>query len=375
MRLLLFTDTLGDVNGVSRFIRDAAARALATGRDLRVVTSTRFACPGASNIACLPPVAAARMPGYADLGVVLPPARALLRHARRLRPDAVHVSTPGPVGVVGALAARRLGVPLLGVYHTDFPAFVDQLFDDSGLTALTERAMRFFYGRFRVVFCRSEEYMGSLTSLGIPRERIVALRPGIDTDAFHVCHRDPSMWKELGIEAAVKVLYCGRVSVEKNLPFLARVWEAARESLGDASLVIVGDGPYRGEMQRRLPSARFLGYRHGEELSRIYASSDVFVFPSVTDTLGQAVMEAQASGLPAMVSDRGGPRRVVADGQTGFVLSTGEAGPWIVRLRELCADAERRRLMGAAAHERLRHYGFRESFEHFWSVHEAAVRP
>lgn len=375
MRLLLFTDTLGDVNGVSRFIGDAAARALETGRDLRVVTSTRVSCPAAANITCFPPVAAARMPGYAELGVVLPPARAMLRHAEELRPDAVHVSTPGPVGVVGALAARRLRAPLLGVYHTDFPAFVDRLFDDSGLTALTEHAMRLFYGRFRVVFCRSEEYVGSLTALGVPRERIVALRPGIDTDAFHVRHRDPTIWKELGIEAAVKVLYCGRVSVEKNLPFLASVWEAARESLGDAALVIVGDGPYRAEMERRLPSARFLGYRHGGALSRIYASSDLFVFPSVTDTLGQAVMEAQASGLPALVSDRGGPRRVVDDGRTGHVLSAAAAGPWIARLRELCGDAERRKRMGETAHERLRAYGFRESFEHFWSVHEAAVRP
>src|SRR5690606_22296684 len=143
----------------------------------------------------------------------------------------------------------------------------------------------------------------ALERLGLDADRISPLPPGVDTDAFHPRFRDPAAWAPLGVRAGSrKVVYCGRVSVEKNLPMLERVWAKARPALRgrgvDAELVVIGDGPYRKPMQARAADARFLGFRHGDELSRLYASADLFVFPSVTDTLGQVVMEAQASGLP-----------------------------------------------------------------------------
>src|SRR5690606_6677947 len=122
-----------------------------------------------------------------------------------------------------------------------------------------------------------------------------------------------------------------RVSVEKNLPLLARAWPRARRLAAargiEAELIVVGDGPHREEMAAALcgERAHFLGFRRGMELSRLYASSDLFIFPSVTDTLGQVVLEAQASGLSALVSDRGGPREVVADGVSGLVIPGGSA--------------------------------------------------
>jgi glycosyltransferase involved in cell wall biosynthesis len=118
---------------------------------------------------------------------------------------------------------------------------------------------------------------------------------------------------------------------------------------------------------------RFLGFRYGEELSRLYASSDVFVFPSVTDTLGQVVMESQASGLPVLVSDQGGPKEVVEDGRTGFVLSAEEPGAWVERLVPLCSNAAQRRVMGAEAHEAMQRYSMAASFERWWGVHEEAM--
>lgn len=385
MRVVLFTDTLGDVNGVSRFIRNAAARARASERELTVITSTRLEVPREANIINIAPRLATRMPKYENLEIVWPRRGAMARAVEGLRPDVIHVSTPGPVGIAGRKIARRLGVPLVGTYHTDFPAYVSHLVDDTVCTYLTTRLMRWFYRPFAAVFTRSAEYADIVAGLGVERERVHRLKPGIDLSAFGTERRDIRVWNTIpGAEpGAVKVLYCGRVSVEKNLPMLERAWTRARAALEArgvggvrAQLVVIGDGPYRAAMQRGLEGlgALFLGFRHGEELARLYASGDVFVFPSLTDTLGQVVMEAQASGLPVIVGDEGGPREVVRDGETGLVVAGRDERAWAGAIERLAGDAAQRGAMGAAAAQWMRGFSFAASFEHFWSVHEAVAR-
>lgn len=389
MRVCLFTDTLGDVNGVSRFIRNVAEQALAQNRDLYAITSTRFECPDQPNIVNLKPLYARPMPKYPNLDIVFPPNGKLLALADKLKPDAIHVSTPGPVGFAGLRAARRLGVPLLGTYHTDFPAYVDHLFDDAACTWICSATMKVFYRPFSRLFTRSADYAEALVKLGIPRGNIDRLLPGIDTDTFHTRHRPEdvrSFWGQYaahGVDPdAVKVLFVGRVSIEKNLPMLARVWPGvvrACEAAGrKAQLVIIGDGPYRATMQRDLAeqcpgAACFLGFRHGLELSRLYAACDLFAFPSTTDTLGQVVMEAQSAGLPVIVTDQGGPSEVVDKGLTGYVLPADDAPQWIGTMASLIRDDDRRRTMGAAGHRKIQPMSIRDSFAHFWEVHEKAV--
>ena len=379
MRVSLFTDTLGDVNGVCRFIQNAADTANRTGRDLQVITCTKFKTPAWPNIFNFEPVFAAKIPKYENLDMVLPPLTKILRHVDKHQPDVIHISTPGPMGMVGYLAARILKVPVLGVYHTDFPAYVDHLFDDRAFTWMTERFMHAFYAPFRRIFTRSEDYVRTLESMGVRRERILALTPGVDTAMFDPRFRDVSVWGG-GAAQSVKVLYVGRVSVEKNLPLLTKIWKMVSERLGPndprAELVVVGDGPYRQTMEAELEGTRtrFMGFRHGAELSALYASSDLFVFPSVTDTLGQVVMESQASGLPVLVSDQGGPKEVVREGETGFVLPAIEPARWADRIVELVRDAGRRRAMGAAAHDAMQAMSIQRSFEHFWGAHVDAWR-
>lgn len=382
MRVCLFTDTLGDVNGVSRFINDVAARARASGRDLRVLTSTRMPVEAAPNLLNFAPIYATAMPKYDNLEVVVPPLLPMLRYLDRHQPDCIHISTPGPVGMVGFLAARMLRVPVLGVYHTDFPSYIDRLFEDRAFTAVCERFMRFFYRPFQAIFTRSEDYVESLARLGLDRQRCCALVPGFDSRTFHPRFADPAVWdRHPAIDPeSVKVLYVGRVSVEKSLPFLTGVWKQARRRLEEcgvrAELIVIGDGPYRERMASELrgQGAHFLGFRRGRELSELYASSDLFVFPSVTDTLGQVVMESQGSGLPVIVSDQGGPKEVVEDGRTGFVLPATSPQAWVERIVELASDGERRRRMGRDAHEAMQRYTLENSFEHFWEVHERAWR-
>lgn len=381
MRVSLFTDTLGDVNGVCRFIQNVAERARASGRDLEVITSTRLEVPDAPNIYNFKPVFAGSMPKYENLEAVLPPITRILRHIDEHQPDVLHISTPGPVGFIGYLAARMLKIPVLGVYHTDFPAYIDHLFEDHALTYITRRYMKFFYGPFWKIFTRSEDYIDSLDTLGLQRDRCCRLLPGCDTDLFNVKHKDPAIWDALGLSRdTVKVLYVGRVSVEKNLPFLAGVWKNVHETLKrtpgapEAELVIVGGGPYEKKMAEELAgrNVRFLGFKRGQELSTIYASSDMFLFPSVTDTLGQVVMESQSSGIPVIVTDQGGPKEVVDAPNTGYVLPADRPDLWTEHTVALITDEGRRKQMGAAGHEAMRPYSLEHSFEHFWQVHTEA---
>ena len=383
LRVMKFTDTLADVNGVCRFIQNAARRAHDTGRDLTVVTSTRFEIPvkDLPNIINFDPVFATKMPKYENLELALPPILKMLRFADQKRPDVIHLSTPGPVGCVGMLAAKLLRVPVVGVYHTDFPAYVDRLFDDRAATATCEKAMSVFYKPFKAVFTRSADYADSLRSLGLRDEQIVRLRAGYDDRHFSPAYRDPSVWNAHGLERdSVKVLFCGRVSVEKSLPLLTEIWPSVREAAGErgvrTELVIIGDGPYRATMQRELrgQQAHFLGFRHGAELSTLYASCDLFAFPSTTDTLGQVVMESQASGMPVLVTDVGGPQEVVDDGVTGLVLPANDKARWTEALVRLICDPAARAGMGSAACAFMKPRTFAASFDHYWEVHERAAK-
>lgn len=380
MRLALFTDTLGDVNGVSRFIRNLADTAHRLNSPLRVLTSTRLPIPEAAYYTNIAPIWSCRMPRYHQLQLAFPPARAMLAEAAQWRPDVIHVSTPGPVGLTGRWIAGKLGVPLVGTYHTDFPAYVEHLFDDAVLGNMTAAAMAWFYKPFRAVFSRSREYMESMERLGISRARMHSLRAGMDTTAFHPRFRDRSVWSDLGgTDPGVVVLSCGRVSVEKNLPLLAQAWLIAQGRLDAmgirATLAVVGDGPYLPALREQLAGARalFLGFRHGEELSRLYASSDVLAFPSHTDTLGQVVMEAQASGIPAIVSDIGGPRSLIIEDRTGVVVRKPAPRVWADAIVGLASDPARRSAMALAAREHMSAYGFEDSFRHFWDVHRGVV--
>lgn len=382
---MLFTDTLADVNGVSRFVRNIAVAAADSGRDFRAVTSTIFPMPPGDNLINLPPRFSMALPGYPDLQLALPPFRRLISLAREFRPHVIHVSTPGPVGIAGRLAARSLRVPVVGVYHTDFPAYVDHLMGHPSLTYFAGAFMRRFYRGFSAVFTRSNDYASRVRALGLPAAGVIPLRPGVRTADFHPRFRSQPVPECMSQDRpAVRVLYAGRVSIEKNLPLLARAWQEADATLRarglDAELVVVGDGPYRAAFEHALRGSRFrfTGFLHAESLSRAYAHADLFVFPSATDTLGQVVMESQASGVPVLVSDSGGPQEVTSHGVTGLVLPASDHRAWARAITSLVADRPRREQMGGAAHEHMAAFDMRATFEHFWSVHErtaAALSP
>lgn len=377
LRVGLFTDTFDDINGVARFIRDMSEQAHLAGRQLTVCTSTastRFDHPARVNFE---PMFSRPMPFYPDLQLTIPPLLHMLEFADRKQFDAIHVSTPGPVGLIGLLAARMLDVPVLMTYHTDFPAYVEKLTGDYRLTSGCTWYMGWLYRRAAAVFSRSQAYHDNLRSLGIDAGRLLTIVPGINTEKFNPSRRDDALPRQLGAETKKRLFYCGRVSVEKNLPLLVETFKRLCSRRDDVVLVVAGDGPYLATMREELRGlpAHLLGFQTDEQIAGWYASSDLFVFPSRTDTLGQVVMEAQASGLPAIVSDEGGPKETVADQVSGLVLPATDAEVWSNAIDRLLDDETTRRRFARSALARSARYSLANTFEQFWSEHLRVVQP
>ncbi len=366
LKVGLFTDTLDDINGVARFIGDMAAQAHAQQRHFIVHTcgdESRVELPGATR-KNFTPLLTREMPYYSNLKLTLPPLLEVLEWADRQQFDAIHVSTPGPMGLCGWVVSQMLRVPLIGTYHTDFPKYIDQLTHDHRVTSGTVAYMKWFYEQTQTVFSRSKEYRFALHDLGVTDDRIRGILPGIDTTKFKPENRDVNVWQTLGVTESRKLFYAGRVSVEKNLPLMVEAFKMLRKIRGDVALVVAGDGPYLQKMKQDLAGhpVYFLGVQGDESLGRLYASSDVFVFPSRTDTLGQVVMEAQASGLPVLVSNEGGPKEMTDDGLTGLVLPAVDPWVWCRAIDDLLADEPRRHRMARTAPQRVRRFSLEKTF-------------
>jgi glycosyltransferase involved in cell wall biosynthesis len=374
----LFTDTFDDVNGVSRFVHDMAGEASRAGRRLTIHTCCDGDVDG-SNLARrnFHPLLSRPFPFYEQLRLNLPPVLEILEWADRQQFDAIHVSTPGPMGLCGWLVSKMLRVPMLATYHTDFPAYVDQLCGDHRVTNGTITYLKWFYDQAAIVFSRSASYRFKIGDLGIPENRMRVIPPGINLERFNPSFRDESCWARHGVKEQFKLLYSGRVSVEKNPQLLVDCFKQLCATRKDTALVITGDGPHLAAMKESLRGypAYFLGHQTGDALSTLYASADLLVFPSRTDTLGQAVMEAQASGLPAIVSNEGGPKETVDDGHTGLVIPSTDPATWSAAIDHLLDDEPRRTRMSRAAVERMSRFSLQATFESFWNDHALAAEP
>lgn len=376
----MFTDTLGDVNGVARFITGIAALAHHKHQHninelpLRVFTSTRKPVKEISTITCFKPRLAIKMPMYPLLDVVVPPAREMLRAAETYSPDVVHVSTPGSVGLLGRWFAVSRGLPLVGVYHTDFVEYTARFTRDETLTNAAEEYMRWFYKPFNYIVLRSAEAARpprSTDSL-IPPPTIRTLQPGVDTTVFSPAKRTMG-------PPGTRALYVGRLSVEKNVDTLIRIWKHLEADVPGAELTIVGDGPARQSLTAAAAGCNitFTGFMHGEELARAYADADIFVFPSNTETLGQTVLEACASGVVPIITNRGGPSTIITHDVSGCSLplqTLKDELRWAKVITQLFRNPSKRAAMAQQALETAKALEFSNSYDDFIGHHLAAVQ-
>ena len=306
VRVALVADGVGGMHGVTHTLQQIRERGL-PGYEVEIVGSDRAVDRRLSV------VAEVDIPFYPGLQVGVPSLSAVAETLSEGRYDLVHLVSPGPAGIAAALIARLLGVPVVGSYHTELTAYARLRTADPRIETAMRTVMAAFYGQCGSVLSPSAAADASLRELGIPAERIGRWDRGVDLSRF-----SPELRTREDGDGELIVLYAGRLTQEKGIELLADAFLRARERHPRMRLQLAGGGPEEDALRARLgDAAQFLGWLDGDALAQAYADADVFLFASETDTFGQVILEAQASGLPVLAADAGGPRELIAHGRSG----------------------------------------------------------
>jgi glycosyltransferase involved in cell wall biosynthesis/predicted metal-dependent phosphoesterase TrpH len=366
-RVAILADGIGSMHGVTRTIEEIRRRGV-PGFEIEVVATD----PDVDRR--LSAVAEIDVPYYPGLQIGVPSLPAAVQTLSDGAFDAIHVCSPGPAGIAGVLLARALGLPLIGSYHTELTAYADLRSDgDHRIAGAMGMAVGAFYNACDIVLSPSAASDRALTEIGMPAERVLRWDRGVDTARFDPSLRDPSLLGGRGDRGRdggrggnggqgsrggragdrVNVLYSGRITREKGAELLADAFLLARAREPRLHLVLAGGGPEQERLREHVGEAHstFLGWLSGVELARAYASADLFLFPSATDTFGQVLLEAQASGLPVVAVAEGGPLSLIEDRVSGL-LCPADARALADAVLELSASPllrERLALAGLAA--------------------------
>jgi glycosyltransferase involved in cell wall biosynthesis/predicted metal-dependent phosphoesterase TrpH len=305
-RVALIADVIGGVHGMTRTIERVRELGV-PGYDVEVIGTDR-------NVdRRLPAVAEVDVPFYAGLEIGMPSLPAMVEALAEGSFDAVHLTSPGPAGVTAALIARIMELPVLGSWHTELAAYARLRSASPELERGADAALSLFYRQCGRVLSPSPASDESLVRLGVERALIGRWGRGVDTSRFDPALRDPDRYP-----GEIRVLYAGRLTKEKGADLLVESFLRAYAADPRLHLLLAGGGPEEEMLRERLgDQATFLGWLEGDELPRAYASADIFLFCSRTDTFGQVLVEAGASGLPVVAVDEGGPSSIVIDGETG----------------------------------------------------------
>ena len=321
---------------------------------------------GASRVARVPGV---KLPFYRDLSVALPNDR--MRAAlEEFEPDVVHLAAPAVLGMMAMREARRMGIPIVSVYQTDYAGFASR-YRARGIAPIVWRLLRTLHASVDLTLAPSTSALWQLQHRGI--ERAVLWGRGVDLDRFNPRHRNELLHRRLAPHGDVLVGYVGRLAREKRVELLAHA-EVPR-----ARLVVVGDGPDRRRLERKLSDAAFFGWQTGVELSQAIASLDVFVHTGADETFCQGVQEALAAGVPVVAPARGGPLDLVRHRDNGYLYPPDDTHQLRGAVGRLVERASLRRMMGAAARRSVEGHGWdvlgRELIAHYQHVLGRRVRP
>jgi glycosyltransferase involved in cell wall biosynthesis/predicted metal-dependent phosphoesterase TrpH len=343
IRVALVADGIGGMHGVTHTIDELRERGL-PGFDVEVIGTD------ANVDRRLAAAAEVDIPFYAGLKVGVPSLPAVVEALAEGRYDLVHLCSPGPAGIAAALIGRAMELPLLGSYHTELVRYTELRTGDDQLETLMRAALGAFYGQCVHVLSPSPASDLALQELGVEPRRIGRWDRGVDCERF-----SPERRSRATDPDRIDVLYAGRLTQEKGVDLLADAFEAARAQDPRLQLVLAGGGPEEARLRARLGEhATFLGWLEGADLATAYANADLFLFASRTDTFGQVLLEAMASGVPVIAVDEGGPRSIIRHGRTGL-LRAPDADDLARAVLALASDPDRRARLAAAALEYVRH--------------------
>ena len=344
VRVLYYADCLDETNGIANnlrnvvpYMREHGLKAYLAGN----VFNTR-PCGVIENSYCilLPRMFSMEQLGYANSELAIPRISPVLRLLKRYPVDLIELETPSPGAWAVCLCAKIAGIKVMSHYRTDVPTYARTLVKAKWMHTYVLWLMRIFYWMARPVISPCDDYSRALNKeLNVPKGQIKLMPRGLPLEKFSADLRGKGYWEKFGCtreQRKVRFAFIGRISKEKNLPFLNEVWKKFAALHDDVELMYVGYGWYLEEIKNFFKgndSVHFAGEQGGETLAALYADADFFLFPSTSDTFGNVVVEAMSTGTPAIVSNYGGPRDIVGDDSCGRILPLDEL-KWLDTLEE-----------------------------------------
>ena len=347
MRIAYFTESLPpSTDGVAKTMTRLCHSLVSNGIDFRFFSpfEPKHDIPWKNNVIRVPSVPFWLYPDYR---VGIPGLQNIFRELDRFRPDLIHAASPTPLGYAGLGYARKKGLPAVSSYHTDFVSYFKYYgfgpFEHVGWSYL-----KHFYNRFSRIYAPSKSTAGSLKKKGF--KNVELWQRGISLNNFSPCFRSRELRRQAGVrEDQLMLLFVGRMVREKDLEDLVQVHRILERDRLSFKMVFVGDGPMLPQIRKDCPGAYFTGYQYGDDLAGWYASADIFTFPSTTETFGNVVLEAYASGLPVIGVNRGGVADLIEEGQTGLIARANDPAHFARQLRGLMENPELRLRLGEQA--------------------------
>ena len=342
LRIAIVTETFPpEVNGVAMTLGRIVEGLLQRGHAVQVVRPRQGKEAATSPRDGLDEVLSkgVPLPAYGELRFGLPSKNRLTSLWSERRPDIVHVVTEGPLGWSAVAAARKLQLPVTSSFHTNFQSY-SQHYGMGLLKSPIESYLRKLHNRTQATMVPTRAMVQELQARGY--NNVSLLSRGVATEQFNPSHRSSSLRAEWGAQADdLVVLLVGRLAKEKNVGLVVSAYRAIQARVPRAKLVLVGDGPLRKALEEACPQAHFAGIRKGQALAAHYASADVFLFASVTETFGNVVPEALASGLAVVSYDCAAAKELIVSGDNGLLVPTGDDIAFVNASANLATDALR----------------------------------
>ncbi len=341
LHIALISETFPpEINGVANTLGRLCAGLRERGHRLQLIRPRQNADDGQRSTDELLLTRGWPLPGYPGLQWGQASMHKLLRRWKRQRPDVLYIATEGPLGLSALRAARRLRIPVISGFHTNFQQYSDH-YGLGLLSRLLTNYLRWFHNRSQLTLVPSTSQSVELQRRSF--ERVHLLARGVDSQLFHPAKRSVELRRQWGVQDdELVVVYVGRISQEKNLDLLARCFRAlqSRYPQRRLKLVLVGDGPQRASLQKELPEAVFCGMQRDQALAAHYASADLFLFPSLSETFGNVLLEALASGLAVVAYDQAAAAQHIRHGHNGAVAMPGDEAAFIDSACWLLEDPE-----------------------------------
>jgi phosphatidylinositol alpha 1,6-mannosyltransferase len=355
---------LPHMNGVTGSVMQILTHLERAGHHAHVIAPAAAGMPTSMNGARVEAIPSLALPGYRNVRVGTSTAHRIATSLRAFGPDVVHLASPFALGWRGVLAAERLGVASVAAYQTDVAAYTER-YRIAATTGIAQSHIARLHRRSTLTLAPSADSAQQLATLGVDRVR--RWGRGVDAERFHPTRRDPMLRHEWAAEVVIG--YVGRLAPEKQVEDLA-----ALRGIPGTRLVIVGDGPSRSRLESLLPDALFLGHLGGDALAAAIASFDLFVHPGESETFGQTLQEAHASGVPVIATGRGGPLDLVRMGVDGWLYRPGDLDDLRMRVTDLAGDTRKRHAFGEAGREAVAGRSWASVCDQLWEHYDDARR-